>query len=330
MRMMIYTNSEIPWADIPASRRRGEFSVRLVDDTFNAQRVRVFWAKGAMGQRALWVEYLPEEARKLQLPRMASLQVIDLEEKHAIIVELTDCAMEENFDHLCLDLIAGLQTASPDALRHTVIRRLERWAIFLRPSRERLGMSEAKGLAAELLTFKRVFAPAIGYSKTLLAWQGPLGGRQDFAFGSMLFEVKSKGGASAPRVRISSPEQLEFSQEENLTLIVVELRDAHRTDENAITIHDLVSQIKDDIESPFDLEEFLTKLAKVGYFEEEHDDNRAWVVGQTEFYDVKEGFPRIDPKLLDPAVQEVEFSVNLNSCGEFELPRDDALRRLTQ
>ena len=55
-----------------------------------------------------------------------------------------------------------------------------------------------------------------------------------------------------------------------------------------------------------------------GYDPENNYENRRWVLGTNDDYEVIEGFPRIAAPLIQ-GVEKVRYSINLSACEEFRL-----------
>ena len=325
---MTTKTTSYPWDDIDAPHVIGDFAARLVGDEDNPEKRRIFWAKSWQSHPAIIVEYDGSVWRRTSLPSFQNIEVEDHKQKSSISIELLDQSMQDIFHRVGLDIVASLQTVSPRASRRACLLRLERWSSFLRPSHERLSPERQKGLIAELLLLERDIL-AIHDGKTALdGWTGPDDGLRDFAYGQTFIEVKSKRSSANTNVVISSENQLNISNTERLFLFICDLNTAPADDETSFSINDVVQRVKFALRSPLLVAQFEAKLGHAEYFDEDDYSATRWTLGETSYYEVLPGFPRIDSKMCVPGVHKVTYHVDLDYCEDYLIDESILIRAL--
>lgn len=322
------SSNDYPWDSLHTPDKSGEFNARLVSFDINPERRRVFWAKNWSANPAILVEYDSNVGRRTSLPSFENIEVADYKDDNCLSVELLDHSMQDIFLKVGLDIIASLQTVPPKACWKACLLRLERWSSFLKPSRSRLSPEQQKGLIAELIMLKNVVLAALAPHDALEGWTGPDSGPRDFAYGQTFIEVKSKRSAANPRIVISSEDQLNTSDSEQLFLFVVELNSAPINDEDSFTVTDVVKEARQMFESPLHRATLDTKLGNVGYFDEDDYSETRWTLGRTSYYEVREDFPRIDSASCRPGVSKVTYQVDLDYCDGYLVDRDTIIEAL--
>lgn len=311
------TSNDYPWDGLHTPDKRGEFNARLVGFDINPERRRVFWAKSWSTNPAILVEYDSNTRRRASLPSFENIEVADYRDDNCLSIELLDHTMQDIFLKVGLDIIASLQSVPPKACWKACLLRLERWSSFLKPSRSRLSPEQQKGLIAELLMLKDNALEALPPHDALEGWTGPESGPRDFAYGQTFIEVKSKRSSANPRIVISSEEQLNTSDSEELFLYVVELNSAPVSDSDSFTVTDVVRETLNMFESPIHRAKLDTKLGSVGYFDEDDYSETRWTLGRTSYYKVEGGFPRITSSSCPSGVSRVTYQLDLDYCEDY-------------
>lgn len=324
--MMRISNS--PWDDIPSSSRYGEFKSRLVSEELNPTRHKVFWARGNSGQLALLIQYEGGLSPTCTFPLLQNISIKDDDETHTLVFELLDSAHHELFLQLCLDLINSIQNIPSSQIKKMCQLRLEHWVTFLKPDRKRLSPEAQKGLLAELQFLRDDALALLDPEDALKGWVGPEESPRDFEYGNAFIEVKSKRGASNPRITISSENQLTTEENEDLFLFVSELNGAPSSNSDAISLSDIVDDIIASFDSPILRALFESKLAKVGYLHDDDYSDNKWAQGNVSYYAVRDDFPRIDSRSCDPGVSRVNYQINLDYCLPFEIDRTNIFKAM--
>lgn len=307
--------SEYPWESIQSNPKPGQYAVRSIDANGDFPWLDISWGISPTGNASLIIGYKQVEWSVDPLPQFTSIRVQESKSDCMLAIELIDSSAIDMFYRICLDLIEASKEASPSQIRSTCLYRLEKWSSLLKRRSELLTAEEQKGLIAELLTLKSCVLSAIDESSAISGWTGPNDETQDFNYGQVAIEVKSKRKSSQPYVRISSETQLVVDSNERLFLRVVELN--KETADKGFTLDDVVKEVKDAILSPLQRTHLESKLANVGYFEEDSYESFFWSLGSIHVYELTEGFPRIVKGRLDSGIDKVSYRLDLDYCGNY-------------
>lgn len=317
-----------PWDDLASSARQGEYVAKLVNSESNPNFKRVYWAKSWESRPALLVEYDCRPWKPASLPTFKNILVTDHQDESSIVIELLDQEMRDVFLKVCIDIIAALQDVNPKAIRKACIFRLEKWCSFLKPSRSRLSAEAQKGLIAELQFLRRDALAVHGEGDAIQGWRGPEAGQRDFEFGQVFIEVKSKRSSANPSIVISSEDQLSVNATERLFLYVLELNSTSVDDVRGFTVADAANEVKEIIESPLQRAALDSKLAEVGFFDEDDYSDIRWTEGSSYYYEVVDGFPKIDSQSCKPGVSRVTYQVDLDYCEDFRVDRQKLIEAM--
>lgn len=261
-----------------------------------------------------------------KLPTLAGIKIRrepESRENQRITLELSDNEMVSLFRALTRDLLqatADLYTGSSDLAANRLIIRLERWQAMLRKSRENLLTRQAMiGLIGELLFIRDVLAPAIGIEQSIQAWRGPHDEEQDFAYGNILFEVKTQLSSADQYLQVNSEAQLDNSSGQIIvnhkTLVASESSDPH-----ALTLNQIVDDLRTECSSTTirATENFEVALLNLGYKTREEYDESYWRPARTRFFEVQDEFPRFVPASIPPGVSKLRYRISLGAIEKFE------------
>lgn len=318
---MTTKTTSFPWDDLSVPTTPGDYIARRVSGAENMKHRPVYWARSWTGRPALLVEYESKPWKPISLPTFKNINVADHRDESSLVIELLDLDMRDIFLKVCTDIVSSLQDIGEKACRKACVLRLERWSSFLRPSRSRMSPEAQKGLIAELHFLQRDALAVHSEGDALRGWTGPGAGPRDFAYGQVFVEVKSKRSSANPNIFISSEEQLNVNPSEQLFLYVTELNDAPVDDDEGFTISDVVTETRDGIQSPLQRAALDSKLASVGYFDEDDYSDTKWSEGSTYYYAVVGDFPRIDSQSCKPGVSRVAYQIDLDYCDDYQVDR---------
>jgi hypothetical protein len=236
--------------------------------------------------------------------------LLKLEQIDAIDVFITFVA------RVCEEMNALQKPA--DAVR-AVIYLVERWKDFFSGNSELLTESSQTGLYGELYLMHQLYKANVPISKVVKAWTGSKHTSQDYEFGNVSIEVKSTAAVDISTVNITNIRQLDDTGLELLILNRV-LLDARQGTEN--TLPSLIGDLKIIIaeqasEVMLDFEEKIL-LAKYREKHAEYYANRAYAERALEFYEVREGFPRLLEGNLPSGITKASYEITLENCKPFE------------
>lgn len=238
-------------------------------------------------------------------------------------LKLAGAGLEGVFGRLCQDLAdAAAGVATEAALVSLFRERLLLWKRLFRDGESGLLQKfQIKGLIAELLALEDMISshPADPLLP-VLSWTGPGGTSQDFLYASSAVEVKAVSPA-AETVSISSARQLDAPVP--LTLRLSVLREASPSELGALTLPRLVARVEHCLAGvQHACLTFREKLLEAGYVEHEYYQTVAFTLLETQYYAVREGFPRLVPANLPAGISDVTYTVRLSSIEEFQIPEN--------
>ena len=111
-------------------------------------------------------------------------------------------------------------------------------------------------------------------------------------------------------------------------LYVAELNDTSSDDEQGFTVTDVVNETREALESPLQRAALDSKLAGVGYFDEDDYSDIRWSEGSTYYYAVVGDFPRIDSQTCKPGVSRVAYQIDLDYCDEYRVDREQVIKTM--
>lgn len=307
--------TEYPWESIPSNSKPGQYAARSTDAGGDYPWLDISWGISPTGNAALIVGYDAGEWNADPLPQFSSIKIQDSKSDRILAIELMDSSSLDMFYRICLDLVDASRNAASSQTRSTCLYRLEKWSSLLKRRSQLLTEEEQKGLIAELLTLKDCVLEAMDEASALSGWTGPESETQDFSYGQIAIEVKSKRKTSQPHVLISSETQLSVSSNERLFLRVIELN--REANGEGFTLDDIAEETKNSISNPLQRLHLESKLANVGYFAEDSYEAFSWSLGSIFTYEVKPGFPKIAKEALDYGIDKVSYRLDLDYCAGF-------------
>lgn len=318
--MKMTNQFENPWEELAVSPSPDYFTSRKVSKDINFMELPIQWAVSSQGRKTLLVQYDESEDSNTALPNLKGLRIGENKQQHILVLELLDDSMSDAFLKVCLDIIETMQLSGASERRFACILRLEKWEYFFKEERHGLGFKAQKGLIAELVCLKEIVIPRFNSRLALQSWKGPEKGVHDFVFGETAIEVKSNQGASTPNVMISSASQLSVDDSETLFLYVEPVIPG--ASDKALSLTGYVEEVRKLITSPLDNFEFDRKLAAVGYFDSDDYSPTKWSCGEPRIFSISADFPKIDEEYLNPAIQNITYTVNLDYCSKFEVEKE--------
>lgn len=312
-----------PWKEIitPVDT---SLSARIADPT---HPLEFYWAKDRYG-RYLFVLHASEDlvlSRNIPEPSGVRVELgfLDEEKKDQMRLILVD---EENYDifySLCRDLMAATRNISDEqAAVSVIITRLERWQKFLRNAGKKIDERQIRGLFGELWFIKKELIPLWGAHRAIGFWSGPRGDIHDFGIGTVNIEVKTRPSTTRANITVSSPEQL-WNEGGILFLYVLIVAKAKGSEKEALSLRALVHSIRKELATLPEAEEmFESLLMESGFIDIEEFERPLFLPGSVQLYEVKEGFPRLDPASVPDGIEHIRFDLDLTKCREYMADKD--------
>jgi hypothetical protein len=304
-----------PWEEIIVPK--SDLSARRIDHT---HPLDIFWAKDRFG-RFLFLCNLTKDCKlPLKMPSVTGIEILGIAETQQLVLSLKNPSDWELFYSLCTDIISATKSLKKVAVVPVIFRRIERWRAFLKQDRARiLPERMIKGLIGELIYLKDHISPKFGMAQAIEFWTGPEGSPQDFNINDVAIEVKCQMGTSAPKINISSAEQL-CTQLSRLYLFVVTLGKTEPDSDNSVSLPSLIENIKDELESSGSsqqLEKFTDILLNIGYVQ--HEDYRmfTYLISSRVFMEVNNDFPKIKLETIPAGLTNVTYDLSLAACEHY-------------
>ncbi|MEZ7275915.1 PD-(D/E)XK motif protein [Pseudoalteromonas sp. 68 DY56-GL68] len=304
-----------PWENIKTPKV--DLSARRID---HKHPLDIYWAKDRLG-RYLFVCKLTDECiLPPKYPSLLGIEVASILETQQLVLSLKNPSDWELFFSLCNDIISATRILKPSAVVPVIFRRIERWREFLKKDKEKLLPERViKGLIGELVYLDHHLAKKYGMAQAIDFWTGPAGSPQDFNIQNAALEVKCQIGTSAPKIKISSAEQL-CGQLDELYIFVVTLGRTEPEATDSLSLPTLIINIQNALEvggHSQQLEKFQDSLLNIGYIFSEEYYSYSYIVASKRFYNVSGDFPRISLSNIPNGVRNVTYDLELTNCEPF-------------
>lgn len=301
-----------PWDEIEPQSLVGKLRARRVDATHPHD---FYWGLDAKGQRLLLFRSPRQLDCDIALPTIHGIS-LELEPDH-FTIRLVNTNDLEIFTTLCWSLIERARgLPSTGQVLEALVEHLVRWQRFLgKSSRGLLSDEEIRGLFCELCFLQESLIPRYGV-EAVNYWHGPSGYPQDFAFGTVLFEVKSHMAGSPPVLTISSADQL-WHASGDLYLVAYTIGIAPQTLAGALSLGQRVNQIRQLLPAS-QIDVFEDRLIELGYTDHPEYEKQHFIVSQPDCFHVTDTFPRITSDAVPPGVCKVRYGVELAACIPFK------------
>jgi hypothetical protein len=208
-------------------------------------------------------------------------------------------------------------TTESEALTRAIGRTC-RWHHLLRGGRdEGLSEEEQKGLICELAVLEWL-AGVIGPHGAITAWTGPVGSPKDFELHGHCIEVKAHRAAAQPYVQIANEFQLADVEAHRLWLGILAMDKVAEPFGNSL---DLFVKRAASIFCRGDLDmevQWEIAISATGYRAQDDYTYARWLPAGPDWYEVLDGFPRIDLPLRN-GVGSLRYSIALVNCEPFKV-----------
>ena len=231
-------------------------------------------------------------------------------------IHLDNQKLETLFYHVCEDLFEISKIASNEIEAIKLYEdRFHQWkSLFRLTSPQQLSESRVQGLIAELLFMKTYLLSNYEPSKVIDSWTGVEQTKKDFSMDDLWFEVKSYRSGKT-KVRITSIEQLDSTKLGNLVTVELErLSDIY----DGYTLNKIVQEILTRLPESI-IENFVSKLGRVGYAFEEEYNRLVFDFKKMTFYEVQENFPRIKEEHIVSGIEKVQYDLSFHVIDEFKV-----------
>jgi hypothetical protein len=239
-----------------------------------------------------------------------------------LMVRLSQPQFRDVFTSMAEDVARHVAGAANDeeAVR-TLVGRLERWQAFLKlHSPDGLSEESQQGLYGELWFLCLRLIPHLGPRDAVRSWKGPAGALQDFQLPDLAVEVKTSIGKQHQKLTISSERQLDPTGVSLLLLFHLSLDARQGSGE---TLPGRVRLARELVApDPLAAVEFEQVLFEAGYLDCHAPayERVGYTVRESNFFEVRDQFPRIVEADLKKGVGDVRYTVSVAECKNYLLP----------
>jgi hypothetical protein len=226
-----------------------------------------------------------------------------------------------------VSMLEGLQSGDDGRLFQIFLARIAAWQDFMRRDRDGVLSPESEvGLFGELELLRTLFSTGISPTAAVEAWQGPLGGVQDFRIGTGAIEVKSTLSSSGFTALIGSLDQLDDSLARPLFLAGVRLV----LSPSGRTLPEQVSELRDQMRGePAALVAFNNCLISAGFLAVATERyTRRFAGAGIRVLHVSEHFPRLTRGNVSVGIRRAHYEIDLDLISTENLEIEEALAHL--
>ncbi|WP_413060856.1 PD-(D/E)XK motif protein [Sphingomonas carotinifaciens] len=219
----------------------------------------------------------------------------------------------ELFETMADDVMRVLRRGSrggDKGLLELFLRRVAAWQDFMRrPGDDRLSNEQEVGLFGELVMLEQLIRAGVSPVDAVECWEGPLDGLHDFAIGAGAIEVKSSIAVTGFPARIGSLEQLDDAERQPLYLAALRLA----VTPDGETLAALVKRLKSELKDTGAAGVFDSRLMHAGYQNGQAELYvRSFAAAGERLFLVGSGFPRLTPTMVNPAIRNAVYSIEVD------------------
>ena len=190
------------------------------------------------------------------------------------------------------------------------------WKLLLK-TKGRMSYELYQGLFGELYFLYTELAKKTSLEEAVVSWVGPDGYSKDFSNEDNWFEVKTIG-TSSKTIKINSLTQLDSNIDGYLVVLSVE-KMSDQFNNGLCGVHQLYESILTNLNSPILKEEFVNKVLKYGYIDDDSAlNNHKYQVKSFKYYKVDNNFPKLTKDIINnPAFSNVTYEILINAIEKF-------------
>lgn len=229
--------------------------------------------------------------------------------------------------HDIISTLSALRGNDDERLFHAFLARIWAWQEFMKKGSDGILGPEAEvGLFGELELLRDVIEQGIDQSTAVAAWKGPLGGLQDYSFGTGAIEVKSTVSVAGFPATISSLEQLDDSLISPIYLVGIKLS----VEESGRTLPEQITDMRNThLTDASARAMFDSRMLHAGYMESAAPHyKRRFSLSQARMFEINGAFPRLTRNNIPDAIRSARYEIDLDSIVPGSLHLTDALKNL--
>lgn len=275
----------------------------------------------------------PLDANYLKKFRGVEIQIVTYADNQSVYtIILLERELTDIFTIFIEDIVEKLtQIKTPLQALSLINQHVSHWKkLFSRATGSLLSPEKQRGLYGELLFLRILLQNSNQHHDTILAWRGSDSSNQDFASNRTAVEIKTTR-ANNPSVHISNELQLDYTQWDNLFMVVISVTETTGC-ENSLTAiideirlmlnydHDLIRELEirlDSVGMPADMIEFYNETS--------------YTVNSRRYFHVKDGFPVImRSNIHSDSIYNIEYQIDISAFRQFETTEEHTINHLTQ
>jgi Putative PD-(D/E)XK family member, (DUF4420) len=259
---------------------------------------------------------------------------VDLGEQDAKLNWVALCRKSSgNFDLFAMmgvDIISTLESLPAildELIFQTFLTRIKAWQEFMRQEGTGVLNPEAEvGLFGELEFLSDLIATGLPVNIAVDAWQGSIGGIQDYVFGLGAVEVKSTLAMNRFPVMIGSLDQLDDTRMPSLFLAGYKLS----LDPTGRTLPEQINKLRELLQdNPLTKSNFESRLIQAGFLDMASDRyTRSFFKMENRLLQVHDSFPRLTRENVSVEITKVSYEIDLNLVSTGDIILKDALKAL--
>lgn len=218
----------------------------------------------------------------------------------------------------CESLIESIENIIDeyDAINN-IRERYYSWKLLLK-NKGKMSYESYQGLFGELYFLSEVLGQNNEIEKIVNSWVGPDGYSKDFSINNMWYEIKTIG-TSSTTIKINSLAQLDSDIQGHLICVQVE-KMSDQFDDGMCSVPKLYKHIIGKIVSHQVREDFINKVLKYGYIDEDNNlNNRKFEVKRITSYLVDDKFPRMTRNdIKQSAISNVTYELLISAIDKYK------------
>lgn len=232
--------------------------------------------------------------------------------------DLINEVAKDLFFIFCESLIESIENIEDeyDAL-NSIRERYYSWKLLLK-NKGKMSYESYQGLFGELYYLSEVLGLNQGIEKAISSWVGPDGYSKDFSINDTWYEIKTIG-TSSTIIKINSLSQLDSDVLGHLICVQVE-KMSDQFDDGMCSVPKLYKKIINKIVSHQVRENFINKLIKYGYVDDDNSrNNRKFEVKRINSYLVDDKFPRMTrTDIKQSAISNVTYDLLISAIDKYK------------
>lgn len=223
--------------------------------------------------------------------------------------------------------LEGLRAVNDNGLFDVFITRIRAWQEFMKRDGDGVLEPEAEvGLFGELELLQNLMSAGVSHLNVVDAWQGPMEGLHDFAFGNGAIEVKTTMSPNGFPATIGSLEQLDNLLVRPLYLVGIRLA----SNTSGETLPEKIGELRDLMrDAPVTLAILNSRLIHSGFIDAVANYyTRRFIKTDRRILEISTEFPRLTRENVPIQIRKVRYEIDLDLVNTMDIELDHILKQL--